>query len=35
MAPVIVDMEEFAKMRKEDRPLFERIDRGIMLWETS
>jgi hypothetical protein len=24
--PVIVDMEEFAKMRKEDRPFFERIE---------
>ncbi|OGD24710.1 MAG: hypothetical protein A2Y69_01105 [Candidatus Aminicenantes bacterium RBG_13_59_9] len=34
-APVIVDGAEFAGMRKEDRPLFERIDRGIVLWETA
>jgi predicted nucleotidyltransferase len=35
IAPVIVDMEEFTRMKKEDRPLFERIDRGIALWETA
>jgi predicted nucleotidyltransferase len=34
LAPIIVDAMEFAAMRKEDRPLFERIDRGIVLWET-
>jgi predicted nucleotidyltransferase len=34
MAPIIVDMDEFAMMRKDDEPLFERIDRGITLWET-
>ena len=34
IAPIIVSMEEFARMRKEDKPLFERIDRGIVLWET-
>jgi hypothetical protein len=28
-------MEEFTRMKKEDRPLFERIDRGIALWETA
>ena len=33
MAPVIVSVDEFARMRKEDRALFERIDRGIVLWE--
>ncbi|MCX6567168.1 MAG: nucleotidyltransferase domain-containing protein [Candidatus Aminicenantes bacterium] len=35
MAPIIVDMKEFSIMRKDDRPLFERIDRGIVLWETA
>jgi len=35
IAPIIVSMEEFARMRKEDKPLFERIDRGIVLWETA
>ena len=32
LAPVILNAEEFAIMRKEDKPLFERIDRGIVLW---
>lgn len=35
IAPIIVSMEEFARMRKKDKPLFERIDRGIVLWETA
>lgn len=35
MAPIIVDMSEYATLRKEDKPLFERIDRGIVLWETA
>jgi len=33
IAPIIVDLSEFMKIRKEDKPLFERIDRGIALWE--
>jgi predicted nucleotidyltransferase len=33
LAPIILSIEEFAAMRKEDKPLFERIDRGIILWE--
>ena len=35
IAPIIVDTPEFAEMRNEDKPLFERIDRGIVLWETA
>ncbi len=35
MAPIILDMGEFATLMKEDRPLYERIDRGIVLWETA
>ena len=34
LAPIIADLEEFARIRREDRPLFERIDRGLVLWET-
>jgi len=34
LAPIILSFEEYATMRKEDKPLFERIDRGIVLWET-
>jgi len=33
MAPIILDVREFATLQKEDRPLFERIDRGVVLWE--
>ena len=35
LAPIIVDFEEFAGIRREDRPLFERIDRGLSLRETA
>jgi len=35
ISPIILDVNEFTKMKREDRPLFERIDRGIVLWETS
>lgn len=34
IAPVIVNSNEFAKLRKEDRPLYERILKGITLWES-
>jgi len=35
ISPIIVYREEFALMRKDDLPLFERIDGGIVLWETA
>jgi len=35
IAPIIVLMNEYALMKKDDLPLFERIDRGIILWETA
>lgn len=35
MSPIILDTGEFAKLGKEDLPLYERIDRGIVLWETA
>jgi predicted nucleotidyltransferase len=34
IAPIIVNANEFVKLRKEDKPLYERITRGIVLWET-
>jgi len=34
ISPIIVDSNEFTKLRKEDKPLYEKIDRGIVLWET-
>ena len=33
ISPIIVDNGEFATMRKQDEPLYERIERGIVLWE--
>lgn len=35
ISPIILDVEEFVKMKREDKPLFERIDRGVILWETT
>jgi len=35
ISPIILDMNEFVKMKREDKPLFERIDRGIILWQTA
>jgi len=34
ISPLILDFDEFVKMKRLDKPLFERIDRGIVLWET-
>jgi predicted nucleotidyltransferase len=34
IAPIIIDANEFAKLRKEDKPLYENIERGIALWES-
>lgn len=33
IAPIIVDANEFVKLKREDRPLYENIDRGIVLWQ--
>ena len=35
IAPLILTIGEFMKLKREDKPLFERIDRGIVLWETA
>ena len=29
---IIVDANEFARLRKDDQPLYERIQRGVVLW---
>ena len=34
IAPIIVDANDFVKMRNEDKPLYDSILRGIRLWET-
>jgi len=33
IAPIIVDPNELAKMKTKDKPLHERISKGITLWE--
>ncbi len=33
LSPIIIDSNELAKMKKRDKPLYERIFRGITLWE--
>jgi len=35
ISPIILDFGEFARMKREDKPLYERIDRGVVLWERS
>ena len=34
MSPIVVNASEFAKLKREDRPLYERIEKGIVLWES-
>jgi predicted nucleotidyltransferase len=31
--PIIVNMNEYISLKKEDTPLYENIERGIILWE--
>lgn len=33
LAPIIVDVNDFTKLRNEDRPLYDEVMRGITLWE--
>lgn len=33
VAPIIVDATGFIKIKREDKPLYENIDRGIVLWQ--
>lgn len=33
VAPITVDMNEFIRLKKEDKPLYENIEKGITLWE--
>lgn len=34
IAPVIVNSNEFVELRRKDKPLYDRILKGISLWET-
>ena len=33
IAPIIVNPNELAKMKNKDKPLYERVSKGITLWE--
>jgi predicted nucleotidyltransferase len=33
VAPIIVNVNEFVLLKNEDKPLYENIERGIVLWE--
>jgi len=33
IAPIVVNMNEFIQLKKEDKPLYENMERGILLWE--
>jgi len=34
VAPIIVDANELVGLKKEDRPLYDRIEKGVTLWES-
>jgi predicted nucleotidyltransferase len=33
ISPIIIDMNEFVKLRKEDKALYRNIKKGIVVWE--
>lgn len=33
VAPITVDMNGYVRLKQEDKPLYENIERGIILWE--
>jgi len=33
IVPIVVDTNEFTKLKREDKPLYENVERGIVLWE--
>jgi len=34
LSPIVVNANELAKLKREDKPLYERIAKGIVLWES-
>ena len=34
ISPIVVDANEFVRLKREDKPFYENIERGIALWET-
>lgn len=33
ITPILIDTNEFTKLKREDKPLYDNIERGIVLWE--
>ena len=33
IVPIVVDTNEFTRLKREDKPLYENVERGIVLWE--
>ena len=33
IAPIIVTMNEYILMKNDDKPLYENVEKGVMLWE--
>lgn len=33
IVPIVVDTNEFTKLKRGDKPLYENVERGIVLWE--
>lgn len=33
ISPIVVDVTELIRLKRDDRPLYENIERGIILWE--
>jgi predicted nucleotidyltransferase len=34
VAPITVNINEYISLKREDKPLYENIERGITLWES-
>lgn len=34
VSPIVVNANEFRQLRSKDKPLYERVNKGILLWET-
>jgi len=32
VTPIVVDSNEFVRLKREDKPLYENVERGIVLW---
>ena len=35
VAPIVVDANGFVKLKRDDKPLYENIESGIILWQTA